>query len=58
MSNLAKRSFSFLLGMSTPLLNNPERMAEVSRWLMRLFFLLAMIAGLMWLSQRPVFALR
>jgi cell division protein FtsQ len=58
MSNLARRSFNFVLGMSTPLLNNPARMAEVSRWLMRLFFLLATIAGLMWLSQRPVFALR
>jgi cell division protein FtsQ len=33
-------------------------MAEASRWLMRLFFLLATVAGLMWLSQRPVFALR
>ena len=58
MSNLAKRSFSFVLGMSTPLLNNPARMAEASRWLMRLFFLLAVVAGLVWLSQRPVFALR
>jgi cell division protein FtsQ len=58
MSNLAKRSFNFALGMSTPLLNNPARMTEVSRWLMRLFFLLATVAGLMWLSQRPVFALR
>ena len=58
MSNLAKRSFHFVLGMSTPLLNNPARMAEVSRWLMRLFFVLATVAGLMWLSQRPVFALR
>lgn len=58
MSNLARRSFNFVLGMSTPLLNNPARMAEVSRWLMRLFFLLATVAGLMWLSQRPVFALR
>jgi len=58
MSNLAKRSFNFVLGMSTPLLNNPMRMAEVSRWLMRLFFLLVVVAGLAWLSQHPVFALR
>ena len=58
MSNLAKRSFNFILGMSMPLLNNPMRMAEVSRWLMRLFFLLAIVAGLVWLSQHPVFALR
>jgi cell division protein FtsQ len=58
MSNLVKRSFNFVLGISTPLLNNPARMTEVSHWLMRLFFLLATIAGLMWLSQRPVFALR
>ena len=58
MSNLAKRSFNFVLGISTPLLNNPARMAELSRWLMRLFFLMATVAGLMWLSQRPVFALR
>jgi cell division protein FtsQ len=33
-------------------------MAELSRWLMRLFFLMATVAGLLWLSQRPVFALR
>jgi cell division protein FtsQ len=58
MSNLAKRSFNFVLGISTPLLNNPARMAELSRWLMRLFFLMATVAGLLWLSQRPVFALR
>lgn len=58
MSNLAKRSFNFILGMSTPLLNNPMRMAELSRWLMRFFFLIALVAGLIWLSQRPVFALR
>ena len=58
MSNLAKRSFNFVLGISTPLLNNPVRMAELSRWLMRLFFLMATVAGLLWLSQRPVFALR
>jgi cell division protein FtsQ len=58
MSHLAKRSFNFALGISTPLLNNPARMAELSRWLMRLFFLMATVAGLLWLSQRPVFALR
>jgi cell division protein FtsQ len=58
MSNLVKRSFNFVLGISTPLLNNPERMAQVSRWLMRVFFLLLFAAGLFWLSQRPVFALR
>lgn len=58
MSNLVKRSFNFVLGISAPLLNSPTRMAEVSRWLMRLFFVLAAVAGLLWLSQRPVFALR
>lgn len=58
MTNLVRRSFNFVLGMSMPLLNSPARMAEVSRWLMRLFFLLAVVATLVWLGQRPVFALR
>lgn len=58
MSPFISRSFHFFWSFTTPLLNNPERMAQASRWLMRVFFLLLLGAGLFWLSQRPVFALR
>lgn len=58
MSPFISRSLHFFWTLTAPLLNNPARMAELSRWLMRLFFLLLFAAGLFWLSQRPVFALR
>ncbi|SNX28968.1 cell division protein FtsQ [Polynucleobacter meluiroseus] len=41
-----------------PLWNHPERMRKVSRFLMRCFAVMICIGILVWLSQRPVFALR
>lgn len=58
MSATISRSLHLFWSLTAPLLNNAALMAEVSRWLMRVFFLLLFSAGLFWLSQRPVFALR
>ena len=44
--------------LASPLWNHPERMQKVSRFLMRCFLLMIFVGILVWLSQRPVFALR
>ena len=44
--------------MFSPLWNYPGRMQKVSRFLMRCFSLMVIVGILVWLSQRPVFALR
>jgi cell division protein FtsQ len=44
--------------LASPLWNYPERMQKLSRFLMRCFVLMVCIGILVWLSQRPVFALR
>jgi cell division protein FtsQ len=44
--------------LASPLWNHPERMQKLSRFLMRCFALIVCIGVLVWLSQRPVFALR
>jgi cell division protein FtsQ len=44
--------------LASPLWNYPERMQKLSRFLMRCFALMVCIGILVWLSQRPVFALR
>ena len=44
--------------LASPLWNHPERMQKLSRFLMRCFVLIVCIGVLVWLSQRPVFALR
>jgi len=41
-----------------PVWNYPERMAEISRWLMRFFVLVVLVSVLLWISQQPVFTLR
>ncbi|WP_262500620.1 cell division protein FtsQ/DivIB [Polynucleobacter wuianus] len=42
----------------SPLWNYPDRMQKVSRFLMRCFIAMMVIGILVWLSQRPVFALK
>ncbi|QWD85472.1 cell division protein FtsQ/DivIB [Polynucleobacter asymbioticus] len=44
--------------LASPLWNHPERMQKLSRFLMRCFAVMVCIGILVWLSQRPVFALR
>jgi cell division protein FtsQ len=44
--------------LASPIWNHPERMQKLSRFLMRCFVLVLCIGILVWLSQRPVFALR
>ncbi len=44
--------------LASPVWNHPERMKKLTRFLMRLFVLLVVVSALIWLSQRPVFALR
>jgi len=44
--------------LASPLWNYPERMQKLSRFLMRCFAAMICIGMLIWLSQRPVFALR
>jgi cell division protein FtsQ len=41
-----------------PIWNHPERMQNLSRFLIRCFMVMACIGILVWLSQRPVFVLR
>jgi cell division protein FtsQ len=59
------RMSSFLNGfgevfasLTSPLWNYPERMKKLSRFLMRCFAVMVVVGILVWLSQRPVFALR
>ena len=44
--------------LASPLWNHPERMQKLSRFLMRCFAIMVCVGILVWLSQRPVFALR
>lgn len=58
MSTIISRSFDLLAIVAAPLWNSPERMTQLSRWLMRAFIFMVLIAVLFWLGQRPVFALK
>ena len=44
--------------LASPLWNYPERMQKLSRFMMRCFVVMVCVGILVWLSQRPVFALR
>jgi cell division protein FtsQ len=44
--------------LASPIWNYPERMQKLSRFLMRCFAAMVFVGILVWLSQRPVFALR
>ncbi|NCV65392.1 MAG: cell division protein FtsQ/DivIB, partial [Burkholderiaceae bacterium] len=41
-----------------PVWNYPERMQEITRWLMRFFILAVVLSIFIWLSQQPVFTLK
>lgn len=43
---------------SAPLWNHPDRMGRVSQFLLRSFAVMVSVGILVWISQRPVFALR
>ena len=44
--------------LASPLWNHPGRMQKLSRFLLRCFAVMVCVGILVWLSQRPVFALR
>jgi cell division protein FtsQ len=44
--------------LASPLWNYPDRMQKLSRFLMRCFAVMVCVGILVWVSQRPVFALR
>jgi cell division protein FtsQ len=58
MSSFLNRSGEVFASLMSPLWNHPERMQKLSRFLLRCFAVMLCIGILVWLSQRPVFALR
>lgn len=58
MSTLMNRLSDLTVVVFAPVWNYPERMREVTRWLMRFFVLALLLAVLLWISQQPVFTLR
>jgi cell division protein FtsQ len=58
MSSFMDRFGEIFAMLMSPLWNYPERMQKLSRFLMRCFAVLMVIGILVWLSQRPVFALK
>ena len=58
MSNFMDRFGEIFTMLMSPLWNHPARMQSVSRFLMRCFAVMMVIGVLVWLSQRPVFALK
>ncbi len=58
MSNFMDRFGEIFTMLMSPLWNHPARMQSVSRFLMRCFAVMMVIGILVWLSQRPVFALK
>lgn len=58
MSSLLNGFGEACASLASPLWNHPERMQKVSRFLIRCFVAMICVGILVWLSQRPVFALR
>lgn len=58
MSNFMDRFGEIFAMLMSPLWNHPDRMQKLSRFLMRCFAVMMVIGVLVWLSQRPVFALK
>lgn len=58
MNTLLRRSYELFTVAAGPIWNYPERMREISRWLMRFFMLALLISVLIWISHQPVFTLR
>ena len=58
MSNFMDRFGEIFAMLMSPLWNHPDRMQKLSRFLMRCFAVMMVAGILVWLSQRPVFALK
>jgi cell division protein FtsQ len=58
MSNFMDRFGEIFAMLMSPIWNHPDRMQKLSRFLMRCFAVMMVIGVLVWLSQRPVFALK
>ena len=58
MSNFMDRFGEIFSMLMSPLWNHSERMEKLSRFLLRCFVVMLVIGILVWLSQRPVFALK
>lgn len=58
MSTFLNGCSEVITSLASPLWNYPERMQKLSRLLMRCFVVMVCVGILIWLSQRPVFALR
>ena len=58
MSNFMDRFGEIFSMLMSPLWNHAERMEKLSRFLLRCFVVMLVIGILVWLSQRPVFALK
>ena len=58
MSNFMDRFGEIFAMLMSPLWNHPDRMQKLSRFLMRCFAVMMVVGILVWLSQRPVFALK
>ena len=58
MSNFMDRFGEIFSMLMSPLWNHSERMEKLSRFLIRCFVVMLVIGILVWLSQRPVFALK
>jgi cell division protein FtsQ len=58
MSSFLGRSGEILAMLASPLWNYPERMQRVTQFLMRCLAVMLVVGISVWISQRPVFALR
>ena len=58
MSNFMDRFGEIFSMLTAPLWNHSDRMEKLSRLLMRCFMVMLVIGVLVWLGQRPVFALK
>ena len=58
MSTLLDRFGDIFSVIMSPLWHDQERMQKLSRFLMRCFIVMVVVGVLVWLSQRPVFALK
>ncbi|MBJ7380025.1 MAG: cell division protein FtsQ/DivIB [Polynucleobacter sp.] len=58
MMSILSRFIELFTMVMAPLWNYPERMYQMSRWLMRILLFAVVLTILVWLSQRPVFILK
>jgi cell division protein FtsQ len=55
---LTELTSSLIAVIGAPIWNFPDRMQEITRWLLRIFILVVLLAVLLWISQQPVFHLK